>query len=87
MAKLRVYELAKELGLENKALLDLCHELGLEGKKSHSNTVSNEEADKIRRAVIRKAVAVKGINDREVEREGSTFTEKRLRGNVIRRRK
>ena len=87
MAKLRIYELAKELGLENKVLLDLCVELGIEGKSSHSNTLSDEEGEKLRRAVIRRAVDGKETASRDVERSGGTFTERRIGGNVIRRRK
>ncbi|MCC6931648.1 MAG: translation initiation factor IF-2 [Deltaproteobacteria bacterium] len=87
MAKLRIYELAKELGMENKALLDLCVELGIDGKSSHSNTLSDDEGEKLRRAVIRRAVDGKSAASREVERSDGMFTEKRIGGNVIRRRK
>lgn len=86
MAKTRIYELAKELGLENKAVLDLCTELAFEGKASHSNSLSDDEADKIRRHVIRSAVSSKKGSDREVQRAGEVVTERRV-GNIIRRRK
>ncbi len=84
-SKTRVYELAKELGLENKAVLDLCAQLGIEGKKSHSNSLSDDEAEKVRRSVIRQAVSGKKVV-REIKREGGVLTERRV-GNVIRRRK
>lgn len=87
MSKVRVYELAKELGLENKAVLDLCEQLSISGKKSHSNSLSDEEAEKIRRFVIRRAVSGKGGGVREVRREGEVLTERRVGGQVIRRRK
>ncbi|MFN8388860.1 MAG: translation initiation factor IF-2 [Bdellovibrionota bacterium] len=87
MSKIRVYELAKELGLENKALLDLCVQLGMDDKQSHSNSLSDDEAEKIRRFVIRRAVNEKGPSVREVNKEGHLLTESRLGGNVIRRRK
>jgi len=86
MSKTRVYELAKELGLENKAVLDLCKQLGFDDKASHSNSLSDDEAERIRRFVIRRAVNEKGPSVREVLREGSTVTESRM-GGVIRRRK
>ncbi len=86
---MRIYELAKELGLENKAVLDLCHELGMEDKSSHSNSLSDMEADRIRRHVLRKSVAEKSPagGTRELNREGHMLTESRVSGNVIRRRK
>lgn len=86
MSKIRLYELAKELGLENKAVLDLCVELGISGKKSHSNTLTDDEADRIRRSVIRQAVSGSSEKVRDVEIGGSIATERRV-GNVIRRRK
>ncbi|MCL4154635.1 UNVERIFIED_CONTAM: hypothetical protein GTU68_017644, partial [Idotea baltica] len=89
MAKIRVHELAKELGLENKEVLSLCAELEIAGKKSHSNSLTDGESDKIRRHVIRSAVSEKGESVREVTRSGSLVTERRVGGGtgVIRRRK
>lgn len=86
MSKIRVYELARELGLENKALLDICEQLGLQGKRSHSSSLDDDEADRIRRSVIRKAVTSKEESVREVSTDGGVVTEHRV-GNVIRRRK
>ena len=86
MSKVRVYELAKELGLENKALLDLCHQLGMDDKKSHSNSLSDDEAEKVRRFVIRSAMSENKGGVREVSRDGEVLTERRV-GGVIRRRK
>ncbi len=86
MSRIRIYELAKELGLENKALIDLCEQIGLDGKRSHSSSLTDEEAEKIRRTVIRSAVGGPGSSSRDLQREGGVVTERRL-GNVIRRRK
>lgn len=83
--KVRIYELAKELGLQNKVVIALCEQLGIEGKTSHSNSLTEDEAEKLRRSVIRRAVSGKKVN-REVERAGGIFTERRV-GNVVRRRK
>src|SRR5260370_2054642 len=44
----RVHELAKELGLPNKELLDICEQLGI-GGKSHSSSVQEAQADRVRR--------------------------------------
>ena len=46
--KIRVYELARELGLTNKEALDLCLALGI-GVKSHSSSIEDAQADRVRR--------------------------------------
>src|SRR3974390_3558201 len=46
--KIRVYELAKELGLTNKEGLDLALSLGI-GVKSHSSSIEDAQADRVRR--------------------------------------
>jgi translation initiation factor IF-2 len=50
--KIRVYELARELGLTNKETLDLCEALGI-GVKSHSSSVVEAQADRVRRRAER----------------------------------
>ncbi len=44
--KVRIYELSKELALENKDILAICEKLDI-AVKSHSSTISEEEAGKI----------------------------------------
>ncbi len=83
--KTRIYELAKELGLENKAVMDLCEQLGIVGKKSHSSALNDDEADRIRRSVLRQAVK-EDNSPKERSLDGGAVTERRV-GNVIRRRK
>lgn len=92
MAKIRVYELAKELGIENKDVISKAEELGITGKTSHSNSLDADEADQIRRAMIREAVGA-GLSSEVVTTrvnketgETDTVVESR-RGNIIRRRK
>ena len=51
-AKIRVYELARELGLTNKETLDLCGDLGIQAK-SHSSSIEDAQADRIRRKADR----------------------------------
>src|SRR5207253_982609 len=46
--RIRVYELARELGLTNKETLDLCTALGI-GVKSHSSSIEEAQADRVRR--------------------------------------
>ncbi len=45
--KVRIYELSKELELENKDILAICEQADI-AVKSHSSTISDEDADKIR---------------------------------------
>lgn len=47
--KVRIYELSKELNLENKDILAICDRLGI-AVKSHSSTISEEQATQIRSA-------------------------------------
>lgn len=46
--KVRVYELARELGLENSDIIDLAAELKI-GVKSHSSSIDDPSADRLRR--------------------------------------
>ncbi len=46
--KIRVYELARELGIANKEVITLCNDLGI-GVKSHSNSVVPAQADRVRK--------------------------------------
>ncbi|HEX2420439.1 MAG TPA: translation initiation factor IF-2 N-terminal domain-containing protein, partial [Acidimicrobiia bacterium] len=50
MAKLRIYELARELGLESKEVLDHAHELGIEAKTA-SSSIEETDADVVRLAI------------------------------------
>ena len=45
--KVRIYELSKELELENKEILEICSELSI-GAKSHTSTITDSQADNIR---------------------------------------
>lgn len=92
MSKTRVYELAKELGVDNKIVIAKAAELGFANVKSHSSSLEGDETDQIRRALIRQAMGAPGggevVHKRVDKVTGSTDTivEKR-RGDVIRRRK
>ena len=54
-AKVRVYELARELGMTNKEILDLCDALGI-GAKSHSSSIEDAQADRVRRKAEREGL-------------------------------
>ncbi|MEK7850458.1 MAG: translation initiation factor IF-2, partial [Deltaproteobacteria bacterium] len=91
MAKIRIHELAKELGLENKDVIAKCKQLGF-GDKGPSHGLESSEADRLRKAFSpaeeilpeeRQVVTEKKftIEDREVSLE-----ERRVKSTVIRRR-
>src|SRR3954470_12935407 len=53
--KIRVHELAKELGLTNKETLDLCAALGI-GVKTHSSSIEEAQGDRVRRKAEREGL-------------------------------
>lgn len=53
--KVRIYDLSKELNLDNKELLAICDKLNI-AVKSHSSTISDPEAERIR-ALAEKYIA------------------------------
>ncbi|WP_200900994.1 translation initiation factor IF-2 N-terminal domain-containing protein, partial [Thermincola ferriacetica] len=53
MAKMRVYELAKELGLESKQLIAFLSRLGIQ-VKNHMSALEDEEVAKVRAAAAGK---------------------------------
>ncbi len=57
--KVRIYELSKDLGLENKDILAICERLDI-SVKSHSSTISDEDAVRIR-GELRQTVSNSGL--------------------------
>ncbi len=62
--KVRIYELSKELNLDNKELLAICDQLNI-AVKSHSSTISESEAERIRSAA-EKLAATNGSPKKEL---------------------
>ena len=56
---MKIYELAKELGVDNKAIIDFLVKSGVE-VKSHMSSISDENADKVRAKFAPKK-EVKGV--------------------------
>jgi translation initiation factor IF-2 len=98
----RIHELAKEWGVEPKAVLTAAEQLALKGKRSQS-TVTDDEAQRLKQALglvprsaqvtvgAERVVAERMVTQREagVERlvtSREQTTETRLQANVIRRR-
>ncbi len=48
MSKVRINDLAKELEVKSRAILDVLPELGISGGKTHSSSLEADEADKVR---------------------------------------
>src|SRR6516164_4737338 len=48
MSKVRINDLAKELEVKSRAILDVLPEIGVGGGKTHSSSLEPDEADKIR---------------------------------------
>jgi len=53
--KVRIYELSKELNLENKDIIDICSKLNI-AVKSHSSTIAESDASRIKVAADRYSV-------------------------------
>ncbi|WYL95502.1 MAG: translation initiation factor IF-2 [Gloeotrichia echinulata IR180] len=62
--KVRIYELSKELNLDNKELLAICDQLNI-AVKSHSSTISDSEAEHIRSAA-EKLAATNGSPKKDI---------------------
>ncbi|MDI6744815.1 MAG: translation initiation factor IF-2 [Thermodesulfovibrionales bacterium] len=59
MSKLRIHELAKKLGVDNKEILKALSDLGVKGK-THSSTIEAEAAEKVEKLLKKKpAPAIK----------------------------
>ena len=71
MSKIRVYEIARELGIKNRELLDRIASLGIQ-VRNHMSSLEPGEAEKVKRSI---------------QRESSERTvETRIRPTVVRRR-
>lgn len=68
--KVRIYELSRELNLDNKDLLAVCEQLNI-SVKSHSSTITDSEAEQIR-AAAEKQVASHALNKPAQSRQGSS---------------
>ena len=58
--KVRIYELSKELNLDNKELLAICDQLSI-AVKSHSSTITELDAERIRTTAMKVAITTNVI--------------------------
>src|SRR5207245_5168793 len=70
MSKVRINDLARELEVKSKAILDVLPKVGVTEKKTHSSSVEADEADR-----IRKFLAGNGGGAREESRGASRADE------------
>ncbi len=59
--KVRIYDLSKELNLDNKELLAICDQLDI-AVKSHSSTITEGEAERIRKAAEKQIATMPASN-------------------------
>ena len=62
-AKVRVYELARELDVTNKEIIALCESLGIDAK-SHSSSLVEAQADRVRKKAISDGIATEKSQDK-----------------------
>ena len=55
MSKVRINDLAKELEVKSRAILDVLPELGIGGGKTHSSSLEGDEAEKVRARLAQQA--------------------------------
>jgi translation initiation factor IF-2 len=57
MSKVRINDLARELEVKSRAILDVLEDVGVTEKKTHSSSLEEHEAEKVRiklRSLIRR---------------------------------
>ena len=69
--KIRVYELARELGVDNQVVLDLAEELKI-GVKSHSSSIDDPSADRVRRLADSRELRGEPIVDEPKQKPAET---------------
>ena len=47
--KIRINDLARELEVKSKAILDVLEEVGVTEKKTHSSSIEEDEAERVRK--------------------------------------
>ena len=72
MSKVRIYEVAKELGMEQKALVALVQSMGFGEVRNHMSSVEPELVERVRRHIEKQ--------------KSSSIVEERIRPTVVKRR-
>lgn len=69
--KVRIYDLSRELNLDNKDILSICEQLHI-AVKSHSSTISESDADRIRDAAQKNAGKLRKKSPEKTESKNKT---------------
>ena len=85
MGKIKIFELAKELDMNNKDLVAIAKDLGLD-VKSHLSSVEDEDAKKIRASVKKSGKKEAPKSENKSKEENNEKATKKTTGNVIIRR-
>ncbi len=64
MSKLRVYEVAKDLGLENKALVALFQSVGVADVRNHMSVVGLDSVERVKRLIEKQHSSEKSVEER-----------------------
>src|SRR5262245_28473271 len=73
MTKLRVYEVAKDLGMDNKALVALLQSVGVSEARNHMSAIGPEAVERVKRHL-------------EKQKVQGPVVEERIRPTVVKRR-
>ena len=76
--KIRVYELSRDLKLENKDILDAAQKLSI-SVKSHSSSISLEDAKKIKNLIIKKNSSKKILSVNKSSFKAANENKKKLK--------
>ena len=82
LGKIKMYELAKELNLTSKEILEKANELGIE-VKSHMSAIDDSDADKIRKKYSK--IETKQEKNTKKEEKSAKKEEKKQTPVIIRR--
>src|SRR5580658_2811696 len=91
MSKIRINELARQLEVKSREVIDKLHELGIAEKVTHSSSIDEDKADQLRRyysgeshaplpAASRRNGSSAVVEDHEEHKEETPRPERRVRG-------
>ena len=68
MAKIKIHEIAKKIGLTSKEIIEKANELGI-NVKSHLSSIEDEQAEKIEKSLANKKESKKNDKDKNQGKE------------------